>query len=115
MTQDEQWQWPPRRSLAASRVDYASGMVELAAPLKTREDLPLPQVGTQTFPVSPGTLEERKAEADRIAEAIGAVPDWCDGYYVATGTIGAMRLEVYFTPPIRASGADSDDGAGGDA
>jgi hypothetical protein len=115
MTDGEQWQWRPRRSLAASRVDYMAGMVELAVLLKTREDLPLPQIGTQTFPVSAGPLEERKAEADRIAQAIGAVPEWCDGYYVATGAIGGMRLEVYFTPPIRAATADSDEGTGGAA
>jgi hypothetical protein len=54
----------------------------------------------ETFDITEGSPEERKAQADQIAQRIDAATEWCNGYYMATGTVGGLPLEIHFNPPI---------------
>ena len=94
---------PRRRRSAAARVARLATFTNLAAFFKTVADTPLPAVVTETFDVAGDSPEERKAQADRIAQQMGATAEWCNGYYMATMTAGTVPVEIHFNPPVFAS------------
>jgi hypothetical protein len=94
---------PRRRRSAAWRAARQANFTDLTAFFKTLTGVPAPAVMIETFDITEGSLQERKAEADQIAQRIGAATEWCNGYYMATATVGGLPLEIHFNPPIFAS------------
>ena len=84
---------PRRRRSAAARVARLATFTNLAAFFKTVADTPLPAVVTETFDVAGDSPEERKAQADRIAQQMGATAEWCNGY-MATMTTGMIQPKM---------------------
>lgn len=76
-------------SRISSRVSYVAGLARFMAFAETHPHLPIEKV-EQTFPV------RSKAEADQIAESLGARAMWRDGYYMAE----LKGMEIHFAPLI---------------
>ena len=93
---------PRRRRSAAARVARLATFTNLAAFFKTVADTPLPAVVIETVDVAGDSLDKRKAQADRIAQQMGATAEWCNGY-MATMTTGTVPVEIHFNPPVFAS------------
>ena len=110
MTVPREAELAPRRcQSAAARVARLANFANLAAFFKTVADTPLPAVVIETFDVAGDSPEERKAQADRIAQRMGATAEWCNGYYMATMTAGTVPVEIHFNPPVFASDIPSDE------
>ena len=98
------------RKHVADRVALMAGLTSLAAFVQTHEVPHIEDsVMRDTYVIGPGTFGERKAKADRIADSLGAVAGWRNGYYRATSRIGALSVEIVFAPPI--TEADALEGA----
>ena len=105
---------PRRRRSAARRAAREANFTNLTAFFKIRTGAPAPAVMIETFDITEGSPEERKAQADQIAQRIGAATEWWNGYYMATATVGGLPLEIHFNPPIFESdmtGGECEDGA----
>jgi hypothetical protein len=94
---------PRRRRSAAARVARLATFTNLTAFFKTVAHTPLASVVIETFDVAGDSPEERKAQADRIAQQMGATAEWCNGYYMATMTAGTVPVEIHSNPPVFAS------------
>lgn len=97
---------PRRRRQAATRVAGLAARLNAAVFFKTFTDIPVGLDGTtvtQAFEVIGDSPDKRKAHADRIAEQLGAVTLWRNGYYAATLATSALPVEIHFNPPIFAS------------
>ena len=92
---------PRRRRSVAQRAARQANFTDFTAFFKTVTGTPAPEaVMIETFDITEGSPEERKAQSDRIAQRIGAATEWCNGYYMATATVGGLPLEIHFNPPI---------------
>ena len=101
---DESELLPGRRRRAAQRVAGLAARLNMAVFFRTFTDIPLEgSTVTQAFGVIGDSAEERKAHADRIAERLGAVTKWRNGYYMAMLATSALPVEIHFNPPILAS------------
>ena len=105
---------PRHGRMAARRADYFAGAIQFLAFLQTCR-LP-PQDFTnngcdasQWYEIAAGSFRERKAQADEIADGLGARPTWRNGYYMAVRQEAFLRTEIHFFPPILA--ADAEDAA----
>ena len=100
---DESELLPGRRRKATIRVAGLAARLNMAVFFKTFTDVPLDGSVTQAFEVTEDSAEERKAHADRIAEQLGAVTKWRNGYYMAMPATSDSPVEFHFNPPIFAS------------
>jgi hypothetical protein len=101
-----------RGRMAARRVDYFAGVMQFMAFLKTYGMGPVDEYTdgchmTQSFEIPAGSPEERKAQADKLVQAFGAVPEWCNGRYMAVRQDAFVRTVVHFCPPILAPGGEA--------
>lgn len=98
------------RARVTQRIRFTAGLGRLSAFLETHPDLPIGDTMEGTFPVGPGTLKERIAEADNIAAAWGATTKWRNGYYMAERRLGSGQLvqELHFAPVITRPDAGGD-------
>jgi hypothetical protein len=99
----------PGRILAAShdRVQFMFGLIGAIAFARTCSDDDLELLSDRmTLPFHlEGDSPQRKAEADRIAQAYGAVTAYQDGRYRASCAFGAIAVVLEFFPPILAKDA----------
>jgi hypothetical protein len=103
MTLDQEGRFlPERRRSAAVRAERLARFADLMAHFKSATGGPPPAVMIETFDVT-GSPGERKAQADQIAQRMGATPEWFNGYYMATTTSDGFPVEFHFNPPIFAS------------
>lgn len=94
---------PERRRSAALRATRQANFSDLVASFKTFRDETAEAVMLETFDIAAGSPENRRAQADQIAQEMGAATEWYNGYYMATATISGQPIEVHFNPPIFAS------------
>jgi hypothetical protein len=88
------------RARVTEQICAAVAFMEAAEFLRARPDLAdRIDKAEMTFPVGPGSVGERIAEADKIAAGLGATAKWENGYYMAEFR-GQALFEIHFAPLI---------------
>lgn len=98
------------RARIAKRIRFVAAMEQVIAFLETHPGAAIGETMEDTFTIGPGTFEERKAEADRIAATWEATTIWRNGYYMAERRFGSLVQELHFAQVIMRpdGGGDAD-------